>query len=180
MFGSRFASSEKVSDLDFGRRSAGRRVGLVQDEDAAVVVAAKKPCVAILTTVNLSLMGHHKLKRATHSDTRRLYRPPPPRARLPTPGAPESALSRTARRWLAPFPQCRRAGCVQRLGMQDELSALWRGDRRDNRNLAAEFVWSPVPCRGRCTPPRARAASRPSVRAGAGLDGGPLSARSSA
>jgi hypothetical protein len=29
MLGARFASSEKVSELDFGRRSAGRHVGFV-------------------------------------------------------------------------------------------------------------------------------------------------------
>jgi hypothetical protein len=29
MLGARFAPSEKVSDLDFGRRSAGRHVGFV-------------------------------------------------------------------------------------------------------------------------------------------------------
>jgi hypothetical protein len=36
MLGPSFASSEKVSKLDFGRRSAGRQVGFVQDENTSI------------------------------------------------------------------------------------------------------------------------------------------------
>ena len=54
MLGSRPAFCEKVSDLDFGRCSAGRHVGFVQDEDAAIAVAAEKPSVAILAVVKIS------------------------------------------------------------------------------------------------------------------------------
>jgi hypothetical protein len=48
MLGARFASSEKVSELDFSRRSAGRHVGFVQDEGASIVVATQQPPVAVL------------------------------------------------------------------------------------------------------------------------------------
>jgi hypothetical protein len=56
MLGSRLASTEKVTYFDFSRRSAGRHVSLVQDEDAAIVVAAEKPSVAVLAMVNLALV----------------------------------------------------------------------------------------------------------------------------
>jgi hypothetical protein len=56
LMGSRLASTEKVTYLDFSRRSAGRHVSLVQDEDAAIVVAAEKPSVAVLAMVNLALV----------------------------------------------------------------------------------------------------------------------------
>jgi hypothetical protein len=59
MLGSRLASTEKVTNLDFSRRSAGRHVSLVQDEDAAIVVAAEKPSVAVLAAVNLALVVRH-------------------------------------------------------------------------------------------------------------------------
>src|SRR5437870_886845 len=43
MLGPSLASSEKVTNLNFSRGSAGRYVGLVQDEDTASVVAAENP-----------------------------------------------------------------------------------------------------------------------------------------
>jgi hypothetical protein len=55
MLGTCFASSEKVSELDFSRRSAGRHVGFVQDEGASIVVATEQPSVAVLAVVNLAL-----------------------------------------------------------------------------------------------------------------------------
>ena len=54
MLGAGFASSEKVSELDFSRRSAGRHVGFVQDEGASIVVATQQPSVAVLAVVNLT------------------------------------------------------------------------------------------------------------------------------
>ena len=69
MLGSRLASSEKVTDLDFSRRSAGRLVGLVQDEDAALVVTTEQPSVAVLTVVDLALViGHLASAEPTNGD----------------------------------------------------------------------------------------------------------------
>jgi hypothetical protein len=59
MLGARFASSEKVSELDFSCRSAGRHVGFVQDEGASIVVATQQPSIAVLAVVDLALaIGH--------------------------------------------------------------------------------------------------------------------------
>ena len=55
MFGSDLTSSEEVPSLDFGRRSAGRNIGLMQDKDAAVAVATQEPSVAVFAVVNLAL-----------------------------------------------------------------------------------------------------------------------------
>ena len=47
MLGTLFTSAEEISEFDFGHRSAGCYVGFVNDEGAAVVLAAEKPSVAI-------------------------------------------------------------------------------------------------------------------------------------
>ena len=59
MLGTGFASSEKVSELDFGRRSAGRHVGFVY-ENTFVLIATEEPPVTVLAVVNLTL-GHLRL-----------------------------------------------------------------------------------------------------------------------
>jgi hypothetical protein len=69
MFGTRFASSEKISEFDLRHGSAAGHVGFVQDEDAAVVVATEQPFVAILAAVNLALViGHLASAGTTNGD----------------------------------------------------------------------------------------------------------------
>ncbi len=69
MFGTRFASSEKISKFDLRHGSAGGHVGFVQDEDAAIVVSAEKPFVAILAVVNFALViGHLASAGTTNGD----------------------------------------------------------------------------------------------------------------
>ena len=63
----RFASSEKISELDFSRRSAGRHVGFVQNEGVSIVVATQQPSVAVLAAVNLAfVIGHLDLRGNNH------------------------------------------------------------------------------------------------------------------
>jgi hypothetical protein len=56
MFGTRFASSEEISEFDLRHRSAGRHVGFMQNDDAAIVIAREQPSVAVLAVVNLALL----------------------------------------------------------------------------------------------------------------------------
>src|SRR6266513_6448591 len=77
MLGASFASCEKVSDFDFGRRSAGRQVGFVQDENTSIVVTTEQPSVAVLAVVNLALViGHLGLRLNQPAATRLRSLPP--------------------------------------------------------------------------------------------------------
>jgi hypothetical protein len=79
MLGTRFASSEKVVELNFGRHSAGGYVRFVQDEDSAIVVPTEQPSVAVLALVNFALIGH--LGPPWRQSSARQFRSPQPHPR---------------------------------------------------------------------------------------------------
>ena len=76
MLGARFASSEKISELDFGCHSAGRHVGLC-NETTSIVVTTEQPSVAVLAVVNLALVIGHLGLRANQPTATRLRSLPP-------------------------------------------------------------------------------------------------------
>jgi len=93
MLGARFASSEKVPELDFSRRSAGRHVGFVQDEGASIVVATQQPSVAVLAVVNLALaIGHLGLRRSNQPRPSFVPQIAGPGLFSPSPSAPKDSV----------------------------------------------------------------------------------------
>src|SRR5712675_2514737 len=53
------ACAEKVAEFDRAHLAAGGRIGLVQDECAAIVVSAEQPPVTIFTVMDFSLVIGH-------------------------------------------------------------------------------------------------------------------------
>jgi hypothetical protein len=58
------ACAEKVAEFDRAHLAAGGRIGLVQDERAAIVVPAEQPPVTIFTVIDFSLVVGHLGLRA--------------------------------------------------------------------------------------------------------------------
>ena len=57
------ARAEKIAEFDRAHLAAGGRIGLVQDERAAIVVSAEQPPVTIFTVIDFSLViGHLGLR----------------------------------------------------------------------------------------------------------------------
>jgi hypothetical protein len=57
------ACAEKVAEFDRAHIAAGGRIGLVQDERAAIVVPAEQPPVTTFTVIDFSLaIGHLGLR----------------------------------------------------------------------------------------------------------------------
>src|SRR5712671_3703572 len=57
------ACAEKIAEFDRAHLAAGGRIGLVQDERAAIVVSAEQPPVTIFTVIDFSLViGHLGLR----------------------------------------------------------------------------------------------------------------------
>src|ERR1700730_9344842 len=69
MLGPRFTSAQKIYKLDLRGRSAGSQVAFVQDKDAPIVVATKRPPFAVFTLVDLTAVISHK---GTESNDARL------------------------------------------------------------------------------------------------------------
>jgi hypothetical protein len=59
MLGARFASSEKVSELNRGHLAAGRNIGFVQNKGPTVIGSAQQPTITIFAGVNFSLAVRH-------------------------------------------------------------------------------------------------------------------------